>query len=85
MMNKTSLSCLPYDKVKSDLTEYDVITSKEKRQIECEDDNNSRMREFLDIIHFSLRDQQTIKFKKFLELLEDSDDPFLIRIAERLG
>ena len=83
--NNSSLSRLPYDKMRFDLLEYEVITPDEKRRIEHDQVDKYRMREVLNRIRDNLYRGQTINFKRFLKLMEDSDDPVLVEMAEKLG
>ena len=77
---------LPYDKIKFNLLSNKIITSKEKSKIESQNhEEKYRMREVLCNIHSSLRYKETRKFKRFLELMEKSDDQLLKKTAEKLG
>ena len=83
--NDSSLSNLPYNKMKHQLLAYKIITSHEKQQIGFRRDEKSQMEEVIRIIESSLSSKQTRKFKQFLELMETSDDQLLLRTAQKLG
>ena len=77
---------LPYDKIKFKLLSNKIITSEEKSRIESQNrEEEYRMQAVLSNIHYSLLCNQTRKFKRFLELMEKSDDRLLKKTAEKLG
>ena len=71
--------------MKYHLLTYEIITSEEKRQLGFQNDEKSQMYRVLNIIDTSLCYKQTRKFKRFLELMEESGDQLLERTAKRLG
>ena len=82
------LSNLPISSILNRLFAGDIITRKEKKEIkaiprELEED---RMEYFLDnIIIPSLKSNHAFKFKRFLKVLEGSDNPLLTAAAKNLG
>ena len=86
--NYVELSNLPISSILNHLFAGDIITNKEKKEIkaiprELEED---RMEYFLDnIIIPSLKSNNAFKFKGFLEVLKDSDNPVLTTAAKNLG
>ena len=83
--NDSSLSHLPYNKIKHQLVAYKIITSHEKKQIGFRRDEKSQMLEVIRIIESSLSSKQTRKFKQFLEIMEASGNQLLVRTAQKLG
>jgi len=63
-----------------------VISRMEKEMIESKPLQSKRMEHFVDnIIMPSLENKVGIKFKGFLEVLEESGDATLIDMAKKLG
>ena len=85
--NYNELTNLPIDSILAELFAKDVITSVEKETIEKTLPLKSKKMEyFLDnIINPSLANNVTVKFKAFLEVMEQSGDPLLINMANKLG
>ena len=69
-----------------ELYSKDVITLEEKEMIGTFRLRSEKMVHFLDyIIIPSLHNNCTLKFKRFLEMMEESDDVLLNAMAEYLG
>ena len=82
--NLPSLSNLPYKNMKLHLVANDVITNRERKEID-QMVGEDQMAEVLDILQVSLKNKQTIKFKGFLQAMEESGDTLLEEKAESLG
>ena len=82
--NLPSLSNLPYNNMKLRLVANDVITFQEKKKID-QLIGEDQMAEVLDILHVSLKNKLTTKFKGFLQAMEDSGDKLLEETARSLG
>ena len=82
--NLPSLSTLPYKNMKLHLLANDVITNQERKEID-KMIGEDQMFEVLDILQVSLNNKQTIKFKGFLQAMEESGDTLLEEKAESLG
>ena len=86
--NYVEISNLPINSILNHLFAGKIITLQEKQKIktiprELEDE---RMEYLLDnIIIPSLKNNVTVKFKGFLKVLEDSDNPVLTTAAKNLG
>ena len=77
---------LPISSILNHLFAGDIITAKEKKEIKAIPLEEDRMEYFLDdIIIPSLEINHTFKFKGFLKVLEDSDNPVLTTAAKNLG
>ena len=85
--NYVKLTALPINDIIGELRAKKVITPKEKETIEETITLQSRRMEHLldKIIIPSLKNKVGIKFKAFLEVLEDYDDQMLNRMAVTLG
>jgi len=84
----TELTNLPITTILSKLYAKDVITLKEKQTIETSNFplNSDKMEYLLDsVITPSLANDVTMKFKGFLEVMEESGDPILLNMAKKLG
>ena len=85
-INSLSLSNLPYNKMKLQLVSHGVLTLQDKRQIERDHkEEKYRMRQVIDKIQSDLYFKKTIKFKNFLKIMEESNDPLQKETAEKLG
>ena len=62
-----------------------VITLDDKREMESKPLEKNRMRYLLDEVLFSLRTGSGLKYNKFLEVLQDSDDYIFTELAKSLG
>ena len=63
-----------------------VITLEEKERIESKSVQHDKVNWFLDnIVTRSLLNNISIKFKRFLEVMEESGDPILTDMAKALG
>jgi len=63
-----------------------VITHEEKLKIEAESLEIDRMKYFLDYILLpGLKNDVALKFKGFLEVMEESDNSILTSMAKSLG
>ena len=63
-----------------------VITDREKKIIESIKLMDKKMEYLLDsVIIPSLANNVTVKFKGFLEVMEENNDPILINMARKLG
>ena len=82
--NYSPLSSLPCDPIKFRLLTYKIISLQEKQQMDYFR-NESRMFSVLSNIQSSLYQNQTEKFKKFLQLLEKSSENLLKETAKALG
>ena len=82
--NLPSLSTLPYTNMKLHLIANDVITDDEKTKID-QMIGKDQMAEVLYILRVSLNNKQTIKFKGFLQAMEESSDKLLEETAKSLG
>ena len=81
---RVQLINLPIESILAKLFAKDVITSVEKETIEKALPLKSEY--FLDnIIIPSLANNVTVKFKAFLEVMEQSGDPLLMDMAKKLG
>ena len=86
--NYVELLNLPINSILNHLFAGKIITHQEKQKIKAisEELEDARMEYLLDkIIIPSLNNNLTIKFKGFLKVLEDSDDPVLMTAARNLG
>lgn len=64
----------------------EVITEREKQTIETLDLKNKKMEYLLDsVITPSLDNNVSIKFKRFLAVMEESGDSILIDMAKKLS
>ena len=82
--NLPLLSNLPYKNMKLYLVANDVITHQEKREID-QMVGVDQMAEVLDILQVSLKNKIVIKFKGFLQAMEESGDKLLEETAKNLG
>ena len=77
---------LPIDAILGHLYAKEVITESDKEMIETSRLKKQKMGYFLDkVITPSLQSSVTVKFKRFLEVMEESDDPIFIKMAVKLG
>lgn len=84
--NYVEITNLPIDSILGQLLAKKVILSREKEIIESKLLQSERMEHLLDkIIIPSLKNGLSIKFKGFLEVLEDSGDSIMIDMAQKLG
>ena len=85
--NYNELINLSIESILAKLFAEDVITSVEKETIEKTSPLKSKKMEyFLDnVIIPSLANNVTVKFKAFLEVMEQSGDPLLMDMAKKLG
>ena len=64
----------------------EVITVRDKEMIKALQLKADKMEYFLDyVITPSLQSSVTVKFKTFLEVMEESGDPIFIKMALKLG
>ena len=63
----------------------DVITNKEKQIIDNKIGENKMIHLIVEIIIPSLKVDNTIKYKGFLEAMEESEDSDLMLMAKKLG
>ena len=82
--NYNELAHLSIDSMLTKLFAKDVITSEEKETIE-KTLPWKKMKYFLDNIITPSLIYNTVKFKAFLEVMEQSGDPLLINMANKLG
>ena len=66
------------------LVANDVIISQERKKID-QLIGEDQMAEVLDILHVSLKNKLTTKFKGFLQAMEESGDKLLEETARSLG
>ena len=86
LINSFSLSNLPYNKMKLRLVSHGVLTLQDKRQIERDDkEEKYRMRQVIGKVRSDLNYKNTAKFKNFLKIMEESNDPLQKKTAEKLG
>ena len=84
--NYNELLHLPFDSLLSRLFVVKVITSRDKQMIETLPLNNQKMEHLLlNIIMPSLQNGITVKFKAFLEVMEESSNPSMIDMAKKLS
>ena len=84
--NYYRLTNLPIDSMLGKLYSKGVITLEEKERIESKSIQRDKMICFLDsVIARSLLNNISIKFKGFLEVMEESGDPILTDMAKTLG
>ena len=86
--NYVQLLNLPISSILNHLFAEDIITAKEKKEIKAisRELEEERMEYFLDnIIIPSLKINHAFKFKGFLKVLEESDNPVLTTAAKNLG
>ena len=77
---------LPIDAILGHLYAKEVITERDKEMIETSRLKADKMAYFLDkVITPSLQSSVTVKFKRFLEVMEESGDPIFIKMARKLG
>ena len=79
-----SLSNLPYKNMKLHLVANDVITHQERKEID-QMVGEDQMAEVLDILQVSLKNRMTVKFKGFIQAMEESGDTLLQEAAKNLG
>ena len=85
-MNTFPLSNLPYNKMKLQLVSYGIITLQDKRQIERDHtEEKYQMSQVMNKIESDLYFKKPMKFKNFLKIMEESNDPLQKKIAEKLG
>ena len=82
--NLPSLSNLPYKNMKLHLVANDVITHRERKEID-QMVGEDQMAEVLDILQVSLKNRMTAKFKGFVQAMEESGDTLLQETAKNLG
>ena len=80
----TELTNLPYGSMRGRLYGKGVITHNEKEKLD-KMTNSEQMSHLLDILISSLELKSTIKYKGFLQSLEESDDVLLPVMAKKLG
>jgi len=86
--NYTELINLPIATILGNLYAKGVITLKEKLTIKTSNLplNSDKMEYLLDsVITPSLANNVTVKFKGFLEVMEESGDPILLSMAKKFG
>ena len=84
--NYVKLTNLPINLMINQLYSKGVITDEEKLKIEALSLEIDRMKYFLDhILLPSLKNDVAIKFKGFLEVMEESDNSILTSMAKMLG
>ena len=72
--------------MKLQLVSHGVITLQDKREIERDNgEEKYRMREVINKIRSDLYLKKTMKFKNFLKIIEESNDPLQKETAESLG
>ena len=77
---------LPIDAILRHLFAKKVITMREKQMIQTLQLKADKMACFLDnVITPSLQISLTVKFMRFLEVMEESGDPAFIKMAMKLG
>ena len=79
------LTSLSYNNMKINLQAKRVITDNEKQQIDNMGSPADQMEKVINIVRASLLVNHTVKFKGFLESMENSDDLTLKEIARKLG
>ena len=79
------LTKLKYNAMMGSLYAKYVITDREREIIDNKINEDKMMYLIVDIIIPSLRLGYYKKYKKFLEAMEESDDPNLSSMAEKLG
>ena len=84
--NYDKLTKLPIELILERLLSKGIITPDEKKSIDNKPASQDKMSYFLEsIITPSLSNDVTIKFKGFLEVLEESGDSTMIDLAKQLG
>ena len=84
--NYVEITNLPIDAILRHLYAKEVITVRDKEMIKTLQLKRDKMEYFLDnVITLSLQNSVTVKFKKFLEVMEDSGDPVFVKMAVKLG
>ena len=83
--NYVELTNLPIDSILAMLFAKEVITLNEKETIQILSLKNKKMEYFLDsVVIPSLTNNVTVKFERFLKVMEESGDSILIEMAKRL-
>ena len=84
--NYVELTDLPIDAILRHLYAKEVITARDKEMIKTLQLKADKMEYFLDyVITSSLQSSVTVKFKRFLEVMEESGDPVFTKMAVKLG
>lgn len=84
--NYVEITNLPINSILRELFAKKVIGHKEKEEMETLPMQSSRMEHLLDRIIFpSLKNDVSIKFKRFLEVMENSGDVSFTTMAKTLG
>ena len=84
--NYNNLTNLSIDSILDKLYAKKIITLTEKEKIETLDLRRKKMAYFLDhVIIPSLNSNFIVKFQRFLEVMNDSDDLMFINMANQLG
>ena len=81
--NLVSLSNLSYENMKIALYAKSVITRNEKIKIDKMISSTDQIVEVIEIVRISLINEQTSKYKCFLESMEQSDDELLKETARK--
>ena len=77
---------LPINAILGHLYAKEVIAVRDKEMIETSRLKEDKMAYYLDnVITPSLQSGVTVKFKRFLEVMEESGDPVFIKMAVKLG
>ena len=77
---------LPIDAILGHLYAKEVITARDKQMIETSRLKEDKMTYFVDnVVTPSLQSGVTVKFKRFLEVMEESGDPIFIKMAIKFG
>ena len=84
-INYVTLTLLPIVNILPNLLAKNVITLKERNAIRILSTTRRKMEYFLNYIITSLKVGDTVKFKSFLEVMEESDDSSLIAIAKEFS
>ena len=71
--------------MRSSLFSKEVITMIEKEELDKVMTGQEQMGKVIDIIISSLKTEQTVKYKRFLEVMESNEDIVLNWIAKRYG
>ena len=79
------LTSLSYDNMKYGLLSKRVIINSEKQYIDNMSTSADQMAKVIEIVRVNLCIKQTVKFKGFLEAMEESDDLTLKGMAIKLG
>ena len=83
--NYVELTNLPIDSILATLFAKEVITLNEKEAIQTLSLKNKKIEYFLDnVVIPSLTNNVTVKFERFLKVMEESGDSILIEMAKRL-